>query len=174
MSLANLSLGKKLGLSFGVLTVLILVLGAFAMTQTLRIHDQVDVLNERWLPSVRTGAEMKQAFSDYRRQQYAVLVAGDQHRDRYVKQMKNAQEAFAAAEKEYAPIPQTVEEAGQWQVVVTNWKSYQESGDKFLALTAAGKVDEAKDLRILLRAVDRDGQDHRDQSSRCESRADPR
>jgi methyl-accepting chemotaxis protein len=146
MSLANLPLGKKLGLSFGILTVLILVLGAFAMAQTLRIHEQVDVLNERWLPSVRIGAEMKQAFSDYRRQQYAVLVAGEQHRERYVKQMKEAQDAFAAARTEYEPIPQTQEEAAQWQIVVANWKSYQESGDKFLALTAAGKLDEAKDL----------------------------
>jgi methyl-accepting chemotaxis protein len=148
MSLANLSLGKKLGLSFGILTVLILVLGAFAMTQTLRIHDQVDVLNERWLPSVRVGAEMKQAFSDYRRQQFAMLVAGDQHRDRYIGQMKSAQEAFAKARVEYEPIPQTQEEAQHWQVVLASWKTYQEQGDRFLALTAAGKHDEAKELVV--------------------------
>ncbi|GDY12002.1 methyl-accepting chemotaxis protein [Planctomycetota bacterium] len=145
MNFSHFRIVTKLMLGFGLLLILLVGVSAFAIVQLQRVTEQMETINQRWLPSVASADGMRLAVTNFRRLQYSHLSATDTSAmDTIEKRMTEAQEQFAAAKSVYDPLPQTAEEVGIYEHFTADWKTYQEQSVEWLALSKSGKKDEAR------------------------------
>ena len=60
MNIRSLNIAPRAGLGFGVLALLVFVLGGFALLQMGNMRQQSDEVENNWLPSVMAVGEMSQ------------------------------------------------------------------------------------------------------------------
>ena len=153
MNFSNFRIATKLMLGFGLLLILLAGVSAFAIVQLKQVTEQMEAINQRWLPSVSSADGMRLAVANFRRLQYSHLSATDASAMEAIeKRLVETQEQFAAAKAIYDPLPQTTEEAGIYEHFIADWKTYQEQSVEWLALSKSGRKDEAR-TRIEARAM---------------------
>lgn len=67
MQLADLRVGSRMALGFGVLLALMLVMGVDAALQVRRVHGNVVELATNWLPSTQQLAGINESLNQMRR-----------------------------------------------------------------------------------------------------------
>ncbi|HEY4081100.1 MAG TPA: methyl-accepting chemotaxis protein [Burkholderiaceae bacterium] len=75
--LSNLRVGRRLALGFGVLLLLVLAMGLFAISRVNRVQASVTDLAEERLPSTQQLAAMDDALNDMRRAEMQLVLGGD-------------------------------------------------------------------------------------------------
>lgn len=60
MTLRNLNIAPRASLGFGLVALLVLILGSFSLLQMAEMHKQSQQVNENWLPSILSLGEMNQ------------------------------------------------------------------------------------------------------------------
>lgn len=72
-------IGRRLGIAFGSVLLIVLLLGLLGVHQKQKINGFVQELGHRWLPSVRTIGDINDAFNQARRfsLRYLLEVSGE-------------------------------------------------------------------------------------------------
>ena len=73
----NLKIGKKLGMGFAVVDILIITLGGFALVQVSKVHNNTVEIANNWLPSVRTLGQLRYDAAAVRRWELSYFLNPD-------------------------------------------------------------------------------------------------
>jgi len=76
----NLKIGKKLGLGFGLIELLMIAMGGFAIGELGKVNGSTMEIANNWLPSIRALAELKFDASSVRRDTLNFVVAPTRER----------------------------------------------------------------------------------------------
>ncbi|MDD1133346.1 methyl-accepting chemotaxis protein [Pseudomonas sp. WS 5412] len=77
MSIRSLNIAPRAGLGFGLLALMVFVLGGFALLQMANMREQSDQVETNWLPSVMAAGEMSQDLLRIRALTLRLLVNRD-------------------------------------------------------------------------------------------------
>lgn len=77
MSIRSLNIAPRAGLGFGLLALMVFVLGGFALMQMANMREQSDQVETNWLPSVMAAGEMNQDLLRIRALTLRLLINRD-------------------------------------------------------------------------------------------------
>src|SRR5580704_12283771 len=100
---SDLKIAKKLGFGFGVVEVLMIVLGVFAIAQISKVNASTVDIATNWLPSVRALAELNYDAASVRRDTLNFIVATDK-RPHYEEKLTAEVVQLQEIEKRYEPM----------------------------------------------------------------------
>ncbi len=142
--MSNLRVGSRLGLGFGLLLLLMLAMGFFAVNRVNRVQANVTDLATNWLPSTQQLAGLNEALNQMRRAELQMLLGGGE---------KALQEESArlATQWELAPKLLTAyeqsiggsEERQRFAEFQATVQAYKASQPRLISLLREGKQEEA-------------------------------
>ncbi len=140
MNLSDIKLGKKLGVAFGFVLLLNVLVGGFALMQMTRINGNTSDIAGNWLPSVRLLSEIRDALAEYRRTEALQMLAdSEQERaaesDRMAKSSKQVTDLFA----QYELLISSPEERKLADQVKQQIATYFDLGSKLTATARQGE-----------------------------------
>src|SRR5579862_4041430 len=143
----NLRVGTKIGIGFGLLTFLMLILSAFSIWQLSKVNGSTVEIATNWLPSIRVLQELRYDASSVRRFELNHVLDGDKKtmdsdQENIVKNIAEVSEDL----KSYEPMISSDEERHLYQSFQTEWVKYLAVQKRVLELSAQNKKGEAKDL----------------------------
>jgi methyl-accepting chemotaxis protein len=144
----RLSLTARLVGGFALVIGLLIATAVVAAATGRQAADRLHVITEGWIPSLAAVADMRLALANYRRQEFAhILAATPAGMDDYEKLATEAWTAFGEAESRYEALftlaPPTAEEHAAHTAMQGALKPYRESSLALFVLSRAGKDDEA-------------------------------
>jgi methyl-accepting chemotaxis protein len=142
----NMKIGKKLGLGFGIVEVLMVALGMFSILQLSKVNNSTVDIATNWLPSVRTLGELKFDTAGLRRDTLNYIVATDK-RQHYEEKLKDEIDAIAADEKKYEPMISSDEERKLYQGFRDQWDRFFDMNHRIRELAAQNKNAEALNVQ---------------------------
>src|ERR1700735_2289820 len=113
----------KLGLGFGSVLMLVVILGAFSLIQLSKINGSTVEIATNWLPSVRTIAELRFDTATLRRDTLNYVLATDK-KQHYEEKISSEAGAIANDEKKYEPMISSDEERKLYQGFRDQWDKY--------------------------------------------------
>ncbi len=149
--LSNFSIGKKLGLGFVVVLVLVMtsVLGAFSILELAKVNaNTVEIASHR-MPVAQTLGKLGVDTSAFRRYELVYLLASDE-------KMKQANEALMNGalglidkdEKSYEPRIASDEERRAYNDFRSAWEKYLQSHEQVMDLARSNKSEAARQLSL--------------------------
>ena len=93
-----MNVSSKLGLGFGILIILVILLGIISIQKMSSVNDQSTVISENWMPSLKVIEEINTATSDFRIAQYDHILS-------------QTPEGMQKAEKDLADTLSTINES---------------------------------------------------------------
>jgi methyl-accepting chemotaxis protein len=138
----NLKIGKKLGLGFGIVEVLMIALGAFSIVQLSKVNGSTVDIATNWMPSVRILGELRFDTSGYRRDTLNYIESADK-RQHYEEKLKKTLGAIADEKKKYEPMISSDEERKLYQGFSEQWDNYVVVNTRISELAAQNKNAEA-------------------------------
>ena len=151
LSFSNLRIAAKLYAGFGVLMLIMVLLGLFSVKELAAVNHTAYELGNDLMPGVNAAMGIKERMSRLRTQEMQiVLSAGDQASiDKYYQHWKEYAEQLHGYQKTFLSLPVTEEEQQLLQRAQSLWTQYAAQTDKILALARAG---DAEGARTVLRA----------------------
>jgi methyl-accepting chemotaxis protein len=144
---SNLKIGRKLALGFGLMEVLMAVMGIFALAQLSKVNSSTVELATKWLPSVRTEQDLKFEVAYVRRAEIQHILSPDKEgMDRYDRMIIDRLSRVAEAQKRYEPLISSDEERRNYQEFQANWEKYLAIEKRVLDLSRRDKKQEAREL----------------------------
>ncbi len=142
--LSNLRVGLRLGLGFGALLLLMLVMGLFAVNRVNRVQANVTDLATNWLPSTQQLASLNEALNQMRRAELQMLLGGgekalQEENDRLTKQWEVVPKLLSAYETSIS----SAEERKLFDDFKSSIASYKNTQPQLLSLLRAGKQEDA-------------------------------
>ncbi|UYB53661.1 methyl-accepting chemotaxis protein [Xanthomonas sp. AM6] len=140
----NLKIATRIGLSFGVVLLLMLGMGIFAMLQMNKINQASTDIAGNWMPSIRNIEEMTGRFNQLRlyELQHVINRAPAEMQD-YDIRMQQVADAFAKNRQTYAKLISTPEERAIYEDFSKKFDRYLELHKQVLDLSHQQKKDEA-------------------------------
>ncbi|WCM92480.1 methyl-accepting chemotaxis protein [Acidovorax sp. NCPPB 2350] len=144
--LRQLKIGARLALGFGTVLLLLLVLGAFGLTQLRNINHHANELGTNWLPNVRLVGDIRAIMNDGRRASLRrVLETAPEGRQLQLERIKLALEtklppALAAYEEKIS----SPEEKQLYDTFRSRLDTYRALESKLLVLSDAGEGSAAE------------------------------
>ena len=144
MSIRSLNIAPRAGLGFGLLALMVFVLGGFALMQMANMREQSDQVETNWLPSVMAVGEMNQDLLRVRALTLRLLVNRDpqavaqneQKISDIKKQLHNAQSLYDAL----IVLPQERVLFDRFKV---EEQQYLQRQEQVMAFSRQGQVEEA-------------------------------
>ena len=144
MSIRSLNIAPRAGLGFGLLALMVFVLGGFALMQMANMREQSDQVETNWLPSVMAVGEMNQDLLRVRALTLRLLVNRDpqavaqneQKISDIKKQLHNAQSLYDAL----IVLPQERVLFDRFKV---EEQQYLQRQEQVMAFSQQGQVEEA-------------------------------
>ncbi len=144
MSIRSLNIAPRAGLGFGLLALMVFVLGGFALMQMANMREQSDQVETNWLPSVMAVGEMNQDLLRVRALTLRLLVNRDpqavaqneQKISDIKKQLHNAQSLYDAL----IVLPQERVLFDRFKV---EEQQYLQRQEQVMALSRQNQVEEA-------------------------------
>ena len=144
---SNLKISKKLGLGFGLVEVLMAIMGVFALIQMSKVNSSTLELASDWLPSVRAAEDLRFEVSYVRRVEIQhILSPNKETMDKYDRMLADRMTRVADAQKKYEPLMSSDEERRGYKEFQTNWEKYLAVQKRVLDLSRENKKDQARDL----------------------------
>ncbi|MGL5707297.1 MAG: MCP four helix bundle domain-containing protein, partial [Aeromonas sp.] len=110
----NMSIGQKLSAGFAVLTLLVLGLAWFSISQLAKLYGDTETITGNLLPSTRSASQMHVAILDARRSELAQVIAGLSNDAQEVSErtatFNKAKQEFEVAAQKYGALPFTTDE----------------------------------------------------------------
>ncbi|MGA9389547.1 MAG: MCP four helix bundle domain-containing protein, partial [Candidatus Sulfotelmatobacter sp.] len=139
---SNLKIGKKLGLAFGIVEVLMIALGVFSILQLSKVNNSTIDVATNWLPSVRTIGELRFDTAAYRRDTLNYIIATDK-KQHYQEKLDLHLSEIATDEKKYEPLISSDQERNLYQAFRSQWDKYRAMNDEVTQLSKQNKNTEA-------------------------------
>ena len=143
----NMNVSSKLGLGFGILIILVVLLGIISMQKMSNINDQSTIITENWMPSIKVVEELNTGTSDFRIAQYDRILAqtpeGIQKAEKDMEsEISDINEDRAAYEK----LISSPEEKTLYIEFSKQFEHYLEINKEVLALSRENKTVEAEKI----------------------------
>jgi methyl-accepting chemotaxis protein len=146
-SLANINIGKKLSLGFGIVLVLTVALAGMAFLELSKVNASTTDIADNWLPSVKVLGKLSSDTSGFRRYELAFLLSNSQSsRDKNVEEMKTWGGAVSEDLKTYEPLISSEQEHQLYNSFSSGWTKYMDINRQVVELAQNGKSTDASDL----------------------------
>ena len=143
MSIRSLNIAPRAGLGFGLLAVMVFVLGAFALLQMSNMRAQSDEVDNNWLPSVMAVGEMSQDMLRLRALTMRLLLNRDaQALDQNVAKLNELRGVLSEAQQRYdvlIVLPEERKLFDRFKVAEHQYLEFQAQ----VMLSAQNRVEEA-------------------------------
>lgn len=149
----DLSLRKKLLLSFGSLLVIIAALGGYANFSLHKVTEKTNDITGAWLPSITSSNRMINAAAAYKTALQSHLLAEPSAKAKYEEEfkqsdimMKDGIRRYQAANENavYDSAEERQKDIETLRQIETSWNETFSVGADIVALSRAGRIDEAK------------------------------
>src|SRR4051812_39036907 len=135
----NLKIGKKLGLGFGLIEVLMIAMGMFAIAELGKVNGSTVEIVTNWLPSIRALGKLQFDTATVRRDTLNYLVSTGDEKAQNEEKLKSDFNRVVGDEKTYEPLILTAEERKHYQESVDRWNKYVAADAQVRALAKDGK-----------------------------------
>lgn len=148
MTLRNLNIAPRSALGFGLMALLVFVLGSFTLLQMSKLSDQSDVVSDEWIPSVLAINEVSQSFLRLRALNLRVLLIRDdqtlQANVTHIEELKaSMKKALRAYEELMDPPEKAPEDFAIYQRLITAENAYLREQGKIMEFSRQGQLDAA-------------------------------
>ena len=140
----NMSVGRKLLLTFSAVVLLVVVLGSFALKSLSDLNGAARELSGNWLPSVDKARGLQYQIARIRTNQLSVLMAKEGDRDEIRQTLRKIEQAVTDSLKSYEALVTSPEEQAALKRVSGHYAAFLES-DKALDMLGTNP-DGARDL----------------------------
>lgn len=148
-SFNNLKIATKLMLSFGMVLVLTLALGANALLSMARMERANNELSVKWMPSVETAMQMRISLGEARRWELAhLLTTTSAKMDDYEARDIRTLASYAASEARYTKLITGPAEADLFRTISSAAAQFLTEHRQILILSRAMNKDEARALTL--------------------------
>ena len=106
----NMSVGRKLLLTFSAVVLLVVVLGAFALKSLSDLHGATRELSGNWLPSVDKARGLQYQIARIRTNQLSVLMAKEGDREEIRQTLRKIEQTVTESLKSYEALVTSPEE----------------------------------------------------------------
>ncbi|HTI18471.1 MAG TPA: methyl-accepting chemotaxis protein, partial [Trinickia sp.] len=146
----SVKISTRLGAGFGVLVVLICLVGGFAISQASRINDRTVDIADTWLAKVQSLSDMRADVNTVRRTELRLLIESDPK----ARQSQRTQHDAAVANLEtalqsYQKLISSPEETELAQRIRQNWTDFIAPDKQILELSEANNDGAAAQARSL-------------------------
>ncbi|SEM47022.1 methyl-accepting chemotaxis protein [Pseudomonas sp. ok272] len=148
MTLRNLNIAPRSALGFGLMALLVFVLGGFTLVQMSKLSEQSDVVSDEWIPSVLAINEVSQSFLRLRALNLRILLMRDdqtlQANVARIDELKTSmKKALRAYEELMDPPEKAPEDFAIYQRLITAENAYLREQEKIMELSRQGQLDAA-------------------------------
>lgn len=147
MNLRNLNIAPRASLGFGLVAVLVLLLGSFSLQQMGEMRKQSQQINENWLPSILSLGEINQQVLRLRALTMRLVIISDEAMMRT--SLANAEElrkSLTESESTYQKLISNAEEETVYERFRQAEKAYLEEQEKVIAAVRQSDLDSAAAL----------------------------
>ncbi|XLX42445.1 methyl-accepting chemotaxis protein [Ectopseudomonas mendocina] len=144
MSLRNLSIAPRAALGFGLVALLVLLLGAFSLLQMTEMRKQSEAVDQDWLPSMMALGEVSQDILRLRAVTLRLMLNRDP--DELQRSLRLADELrteLSAADSSYQKLISGSEERSLYEVFRRAEAAYLQEQGKIVAFVRQGNFDDA-------------------------------
>lgn len=143
----NMKIGVRLGLGFGLVLVLMVVMGAIALQRMDVVNQQSTEIAANWMPSVRLTTEINMDTSDYRIQEYK-HIASDTASDMAAieKAMDGVMAEMNRDRADYEKLISSPEEQSLYDEFSRKFDAYMSIHNQMIPLSRQMKTKEAMAL----------------------------
>ena len=144
MSLRNLSIAPRAALGFGLVALLVLLLGAFSLLQMTEMRKQSEAVDQDWLPSMMALGEVSQDILRLRSVTLRLMLNRDP--DELQRNLRLADELrteLSAADSSYQKLISGSEERSLYEVFRRAEAAYLQEQGKIVAFVRQGNFDDA-------------------------------
>lgn len=142
----NLKIGKKLGLGFAVVLVLMLITAVFAIKQLATVNSTTVDMETNWMPSIKELLYIKYDLLDYRRNELNIVLAPASENAKYEDMMAKVEADKQAHEKAYEPMIASPEERKLYEDYLTAWQNYVPMHNRIMDLVHRNDRKAAEEL----------------------------
>jgi methyl-accepting chemotaxis protein len=132
----NMSVGRKLLLTFSAVVLLVVVLGGFALKSLADLHGAARELSGNWLPSVDKARGLQYQIARIRTNQLSVLMAKDGDREEIRQTLRKIEQTVTDSLKSYEAFVTSPEEQAALKRLSGHYAAFLET-DKALDLLAS-------------------------------------
>ena len=144
MNIRSLNIAPRAGLGFGVLALMVFVLGGFALLQMANMRQQSDQVETNWLPSVMAVGEMNQDVLRIRALTLRLLVNRDpQAVAQNEQKIAEIKTDLHHAEGVYEPLIVLPEERVLFDRFKVEQQQYLQRQEQVVGLSKANRLEEA-------------------------------
>jgi methyl-accepting chemotaxis protein len=142
----DLKIGKKLGLGFGAVLILVVVLGVFSLLQCAKLNANVLDIGTNWMASITYLSQLRFDASKEQRFELNYLLVAD--KSDALRKMDQATADMLADEKLYEPTIASEEERHLYQGFRSEWDKHAAVRDRTVELFRQTKDKEAEALAM--------------------------
>jgi methyl-accepting chemotaxis protein len=146
--LNNLTVRGKLGAAFGAVLLLMLLLGAAAVWQMSRMHDQTEQIVTYRVAGVRDAGRMVATATRFRTREYRLAAVPADEVDKALQSYERGLAEFEKAEHDYAAMILDDKERALYDAAKAAWAPYREQSQRIVAAAKAG--DGAKAMQLVM------------------------
>ncbi|MFT3929122.1 MAG: methyl-accepting chemotaxis protein [Spongiibacteraceae bacterium] len=140
----NLTVAAKMGLGFGIVLILMLVMGAVTINRMNRVNEQSTNMAKNWMPSIRVVEEINTNTSDFRVAELQHVIADKaddmQH---FEQQMATLLDTLSKNRAAYEKLISSPEEKAGYDNFAKLWGEYLAAHEHAIALSRQMKTKEA-------------------------------
>jgi methyl-accepting chemotaxis protein len=140
----KMKIAPKLGLGFGAVLMLMVVLGVFSLLQMSKLNANVLDVGTNWMASITYISQMRFDASSLRRWESNYLLSAD--KSEALRHLDETMTAIQADEKLYEPTIASPEEHDLYQGFHSAWDKHVAAKDRIVELFRQGKEKEADAL----------------------------
>jgi len=143
---SKMKIAPKLGLGFGAVLALLVVLGVLSVLQLSHVNGNTVEIATNWLPSVKTLADLRFDCATGRRWELSYILNPDKSQAQA--KLDRAMAAIGDTEKKYEPLISSSEERAIYQQYRSAWDKYFAVQVRVLELSRQNKEADASRLTL--------------------------
>lgn len=134
MSLNNMNIAPRASLGFGLVALIVVLLGGFSLMQMSEMNKQSESVNEEWLPAILSLGDMSQNILRLRTLTLRLLIASDENSIKQdLDRIKDLRENLDASQKSFESLISNEEEAAAYKRFEQAKLSYLQEQSKIVA-----------------------------------------
>uniref|UniRef100_E1T9N4 Methyl-accepting chemotaxis sensory transducer n=1 Tax=Burkholderia sp. (strain CCGE1003) TaxID=640512 RepID=E1T9N4_BURSG len=140
--LKNMKIGRRLGVGFALVLLLLSAVGCVGLVQSSRIYAGTRAISEDWLPSVEALSDIRRRADDVRRISLRELLPVDEDGMRQLRARRaEGVTGFATAMKAYARYLSSDDERRLYEGIESSWARYLETSDQIEQLMGSADAN---------------------------------
>ena len=143
----NMNVSSKLGLGFGILIILVILLGIISIQKMSSVNDQSTVISENWMPSLKVIEEINTATSDFRIAQYDhILSQTPEGMQKAEKDLADTLSTINESREVYEKLISSDEEKSLYIEFSKQFGHYLEINKELIVVSRENKTEEARKI----------------------------